>query len=63
MRYQARHEAESLRPEAERLVQRLFQEKSEAGEVAAAIQADRSLSEPQRRAAIRALIRAATNSQ
>jgi WD40 repeat protein len=58
-RYQARREAEALRPEAERLVEKLLQEKKDAAEVAAAIRADRSLSEPQRHAALRALLRAA----
>jgi hypothetical protein len=57
-RYQARREAESLRPEAERLVEKLFQEKKDAAEVVAVVQADRSLSEPQRHAALRAVLRA-----
>jgi WD40 repeat protein/predicted Ser/Thr protein kinase len=56
-RYQARREATTLRPEAERLVERLFAEKTSAAEVAAAVGADRSLSEPQRKAALRALLR------
>src|SRR5262249_22307325 len=58
-RYQARHEAAALRPEAERLVERLFQEKKDAAEVAAAVRADRSLSEPQRHAALREGLRRA----
>jgi WD40 repeat protein/predicted Ser/Thr protein kinase len=57
-RYQARREAESLRPEAERLVAKLFQEKKDAAEVVAVVRADRSLSEPQRHAALRAVLRA-----
>jgi eukaryotic-like serine/threonine-protein kinase len=55
-RYLARREAESLRPEAERLVQNLFQEKKDAAEVAAVVRADRSLSEPLRHAALRAVL-------
>ena len=43
LRQQARREAEALRPEAERLVEKLFRENSDATEVAAAIRADRSL--------------------
>ncbi len=57
LRQQARREAETLRPEAERLVERLFREKKDATEVAAAIRADRSLSGSQRKAALRALMR------
>jgi hypothetical protein len=45
-----------LRPEAERLVEKLFKETKDAAEVAAAIRADRSLSEAQRHAALRALL-------
>jgi hypothetical protein len=55
-RYQARRQAEALRPEAERLVEKLLHEKKDAAEVAAAIRANRSLSEPQRHAALRALL-------
>jgi WD40 repeat protein/predicted Ser/Thr protein kinase len=56
-RYQARREAESLWPEAERLVEKLFQEKKDTAEVVAVIRADRSLSEPLRHAALRAVLR------
>jgi WD40 repeat protein len=56
-RYAARREAEALRPEAERLVQRLFAEKKEAGAVAAALRADSAVGEPLRRAALRVLMR------
>jgi WD40 repeat protein/predicted Ser/Thr protein kinase len=56
-RQQARREAETLRPEAERLVERLFREKMDAAEVATAVRADRSLSERQRKAALRAVMR------
>jgi WD40 repeat protein/predicted Ser/Thr protein kinase len=57
-RYQARREAESVRPEAERLVKKLFREKKDAAEVVAVIRADRSLSESHRHAALRAVLRA-----
>jgi WD40 repeat protein/predicted Ser/Thr protein kinase len=56
-RYQARREAESLQPEADRLVEKLFQEKKDAAEVVAVVRADRSLGEPQRHAALRAVLR------
>jgi WD40 repeat protein len=56
-RYQARREAAALRPEAERLVERLLAEKTNAAAVAVAVRADRSLSEPQKKAALRALLR------
>jgi hypothetical protein len=56
-RYQARREAEALRPEAERLVGRLWIEKRGPDEVVAAIRADRMLSEKQRNAALRAVQR------
>jgi tricorn protease-like protein len=57
-RHQACREAEALRPEAERLVEALFREKNnDAAEVVAAVRADRSLSEPQRNAALRAVLR------
>jgi eukaryotic-like serine/threonine-protein kinase len=56
-RYQARREAEALRLDAERLVARLLAEKTNAVGVAAAVCADRSLSEPQKYAALRALLR------
>jgi predicted NACHT family NTPase len=57
VRYQARRAAEALRPEAERFVAGLFREKKDAAEVVAAVRADRSLSEPQRDAALRAVLR------
>jgi WD40 repeat protein len=56
-RYEARREAEALRPEADRLVERLFRQKKDAAEVVAIIRADRSLSEPQRHGALRAVLR------
>jgi WD40 repeat protein len=56
-RYKARREAEALRPEAERLVERLWREKENPDEVVAALRADRALSEPLRHAALRAVLR------
>jgi hypothetical protein len=61
-RYQARREAEALRPEAERLVSKLFQEKRNADQVATFIRSERSVSEPQRHAALRAMLRRANAS-
>jgi WD40 repeat protein len=56
-RYKARRDAESLRPEAERLVEQLWRKTNNPDEVVAAIRADRALSEPQRHAALRAVLR------
>jgi WD40 repeat protein len=56
-RYQARREAEAERPEAERLVERLSRELKDATKVVAALRADRSLSEAQKHAALRAVLR------
>jgi WD40 repeat protein/predicted Ser/Thr protein kinase len=56
-RYQARRQAAALRPEAERLVQRLFEQQQAAGAVAAALRADAALSEAMRRAALREVMR------
>jgi hypothetical protein len=42
------------------LVAKLFQEKKNADQVAAFITSERSLTEPERHAALRALLRAAT---
>jgi len=56
-RYQARREAEALRPEAERLVAKLWPEKTDPAEVAEALRLDRALSEPLRQAALRAVLR------
>ena len=55
-RQQARREAESLRPQAERRIDELFGENKDAAEVAAAVRADRSLSDSQRKAALRAVM-------
>jgi WD40 repeat protein len=59
-RYLARRAAESLHPDAEQLVERLFQEKRDAAEVVAAVRADQSLSESQRKAAMCAVLRQTT---
>ncbi len=57
-RYRARREAEALRPEADRLVEALFKRNgSDAAKVVAALHADRSLSDPLRNAALRAVLR------
>jgi WD40 repeat protein len=58
-RYQARREAEALRPEAERLVERLWREKTDAAGVVEALRADQSLSEGLRRAALRVVLQRA----
>ena len=58
-RYQARREAAALRPEAERLVERLWRQKNDPAEVVEALRADRVLSEPLRQAALRAVLRRA----
>jgi WD40 repeat protein len=59
MRYEARRRAEALRPEAERLVERLLREEKGAAAVVAAVRADRSLGVPQKDAASRAVLRRA----
>jgi WD40 repeat protein/serine/threonine protein kinase len=59
-RYRARREAESLRPEAERLVELLWRQKHDPAEVVEALRADRALSEPLRQAALRAVLRRAS---
>jgi WD40 repeat protein/predicted Ser/Thr protein kinase len=56
-RYQARREAEAMRPEAERLVAKLRRERNDPSEVVAAIRADRMFSEPLRQAALREVLR------
>ncbi len=58
-RYQARREAEALRPEAQRLVDSLWQQKRDPAGVVEALRADRALSEPLRQAALRAVLRRA----
>ncbi len=59
VRYQARREAEALRPEAERLVEPLYRQKHDPAEVVAALRADQALSEPLREAALHAVLRRA----
>jgi len=56
-RHQARRAAEALRPEVERLLERLFREQTEAEKVVVALREDRSLPEPLRRAALREVLR------
>jgi WD40 repeat protein len=56
-RYEARRQAEALRPEARRLVRRLFAEERRPARVVARLRADKHLSEPLRRAALRAVMR------
>jgi WD40 repeat protein len=57
VRHQARRALEGLRPEAERLVERLLQEKKAASRVAQALKDDKELSELLRRAAFHTLLR------
>jgi eukaryotic-like serine/threonine-protein kinase len=59
VRYQARREAEGLRPVAERLVESLWRQKTDPAEVAEALRLNRALSEPLRQAALRAVLRRA----
>jgi WD40 repeat protein len=58
-RYQARREADALRPEGERLVAKLGSEKNGPADVVEALRTDRTLSEPLRQAALRAVLRRA----
>jgi hypothetical protein len=58
-RYQAQRQAAALRPEAERLVEGLFARLREPGRVVDQVRADPSLSERQRHAAFRAVLRRA----
>jgi WD40 repeat protein len=59
-RYQARRETAAARPEAERLVQRLFGELREPALVVARLRDDGSLSAPLRRAALQEVMRQAS---
>jgi WD40 repeat protein/tRNA A-37 threonylcarbamoyl transferase component Bud32 len=59
-RYQARRETEAARPEAERLVKRLFAELREPALVVARLRDDGSLTAPLRRAALQAVMRQAS---
>jgi WD40 repeat protein len=56
-RYEARRDAEALRPEAERLVEQLWRQKKSPDAVVQAIRADLALSESLRHAALRAVLR------
>jgi WD40 repeat protein len=58
-RYDARREAAALRPQAERLVDRLWRQKNDAAGVVEALRADGALSEPLRQAALHAVLRRA----
>jgi WD40 repeat protein len=58
-RYEARREADALRPEAERLVERLWRQKNAPAEIVETLRADPALSEPLRHAAERAVLRRA----
>jgi WD40 repeat protein len=55
-RYEARRQAESLRPDAERLVERMTAETKNPAEIVAALRSDRELGEPLRQAALRAVV-------
>jgi WD40 repeat protein len=57
LRHRVRRAVESLRPEAERLVDRLLGEKKEASLVAQTLKEDGALGEPLRRAALHELLR------
>jgi len=54
-RNDARREAAAIRPEAERLVEQLWQQKKDPAAVVEALRADGSLTEPLRHAALRAV--------
>ena len=58
-RYQARREAEALRPEAERRVEALWRQKKDPAEIAEALRTHPALSGPQRHAAELAVLRRA----
>src|SRR5262245_9711716 len=57
VRHRARREADALRPDAERLVERLLEEKKAPSEIVATLRDDAQLSEPLRQAALRAVMR------
>ena len=59
VRYQARREAVALRPEAERLIERLWRQKNAPAEIVETLRADPALSEPLRHAAELAVLRRA----
>jgi WD40 repeat protein len=59
VRYQARRQAEALRPEAEGLVAKLWRQKNDPAEIIEMLRADPALSGPQRHAAELAVLRRA----
>jgi WD40 repeat protein len=59
VRYQARRADAALRPEADRLVGSLWQQRNDAAAVVEALKADAGLPEPLRQAALRAVLRRA----
>ena len=59
VRYQARREAEALRPEAQRLVEAFWRQKDDPAAVVEALRDDRVLSERLRHAALRDVLRRA----
>ena len=58
-RYQARREAAALRPEAERLVERLWRLKNDPAEIIETLRADPAMNEPLRHAALLDVLRRA----
>jgi WD40 repeat protein len=58
-RYRARREAAALRPEADRLVERLWRQEKDPAAIIEALRADPALSEPRRHAARLAVLRRA----
>jgi hypothetical protein len=56
VRHRARDEAEAVRPEAERLVVKLWRQKNDPAEVVEGLRADPAVSEPLRQAALRAVL-------
>jgi WD40 repeat protein len=56
-RYQARRQAEAVRPDAERLVEPLWREKNDPAQVVKALRNDRALGKPLRHAALRDVLR------
>jgi hypothetical protein len=62
-RQRARDELRAARPQAERLVKKLFEEGNDADQVMARIRADTTLSEPVQRAAWHAVLRHGTERQ
>ena len=57
VRLRAQREADALRPDAERLVRSLLEAKQDPSEIVAALRDDARLSEPQRQAALKAVMR------